>query len=356
MRHLTSTDFDSILSKAHGNPTIWELFLSKLTKEVCCDSGFILLTDLAERDNTRFLYQFNVSSEHKVRYEKLFNSQDTFNYFIAQHPRSVFCSQDLDNTPLGDKTDSDFITTCGYQFRLGLSISCNQRFSLNLLLNRSNAFTEQEKQRYQQILYSVLPQLEEAIYAEQRRILSNQIIHQIGRPFDGYVVVDNALQIAHLDPVYHSVIAGLDGVNITASHFEMECPEVQQCLLSEIGNACQTGVIQSRYSALNIMIIPVTALANLMGWECREDGIILTFTRKKENNLVVDRLTRFHNLSLCEAACASQFLITPSIAEIASSIHRSEDTVRNHIKRTMHKFDVHNQATLMKKLLAVASI
>ena len=356
MRYLTSTNFDSILSKALGNPTIWELFLSKLAKEVCCDSGCILLTDLAERDNTRFLYQFNVSSEHKMRYERLFNSRDTFNYFIAQHPHTVFCSQDLDNTPLGGKADSDFITTCGYQFRLGLSISCNQRFSLNLLLNRSNAFTEQNKQRYQQILYSILPQLEEAIHAEQRRILSSQIIHQIGRPFDGYIIVDNALQIAHLDPVYHSVIAGLDGVNITESHFEMVCPETQQRLLSEIENACQTGVIECQYSALNIMIIPVTALVNLIGWECHDDGIILTFIRIKENNSVVDRLTRFHNLSLCEATCASQFLITPSIAEIASSIHRSENTVRNHIKRTMHKFNVHNQATLMKKLLAVASI
>ncbi len=44
------------------------------------------------------------------------------------------------------------------------------------------------------------------------------------------------------------------------------------------------------------------------------------------------------------------FILTPSIAEIAENNFRSEDTIRNHIKHIMQKMDVHNQAALMKKL------
>ena len=47
---------------------------------------------------------------------------------------------------------------------------------------------------------------------------------------------------------------------------------------------------------------------------------------------------------------------TPSIHDIATSTHRSKETIRNHIKRTMQKMKVHSQAELMKKLVTLAAI
>ncbi|NOR80520.1 MAG: hypothetical protein GQ529_06750 [Methyloprofundus sp.] len=47
---------------------------------------------------------------------------------------------------------------------------------------------------------------------------------------------------------------------------------------------------------------------------------------------------------------------TPSIHDVATKTYRSQETVRNHIKHTMQKMDVHNQAELMKKLITLAAL
>jgi len=47
---------------------------------------------------------------------------------------------------------------------------------------------------------------------------------------------------------------------------------------------------------------------------------------------------------------------TPSIRDIAMKSYRSQETIRNHIKHTMQKMDVHNQAELMKQLMSLNAL
>jgi DNA-binding CsgD family transcriptional regulator len=80
------------------------------------------------------------------------------------------------------------------------------------------------------------------------------------------------------------------------------------------------------------------------------------FTHENKKNAIIGRLEDIFQLSRCEAICALNFMNTPSIQNIAANTYRSEETIRNHLKRTMQKMDVHNQAELMKKLITLAAL
>jgi len=115
-------------------------------------------------------------------------------------------------------------------------------------------------------------------------------------------------------------------------------------------------LIHNQCQSRQLALIPVASLDNLYQWECFKGGFILTFIFNKEKNPSLDRLINIHQLSRCEAICALHFMQTPSIAEIAENTHRSQETVRNHLKRSMQKMDVHNQAELMKKMIMLAAL
>lgn len=158
-------DLNSLLTNTPGNPLIWNRFLTELTKELNCDSSALLVTDLIERKNTHILFSANIAQEYQEQYLNEFNRLDTFNYFISKNPQHVFCNQTLEDAYI-EEVESNFISPSDQKYRFGVSIPCNHKHSLSLLVNRKDAFNDEEQQRITLVLQTLLPSLEEAIHAE----------------------------------------------------------------------------------------------------------------------------------------------------------------------------------------------
>ena len=344
----------SILANAPGNPLIWNRFLTELTRQLNCDSSALLITDLIKRENTHFLFSAYIPREYQEKYENTLNRLDTFNYFISKTPYQVFFNQALKDAYL-EEVKSVFIPPCDQNYRFGVSIPCNHSHSLYLLVNRKEAFNDEERQRVFLVLQSIISSLDKAVHAEQRHKINSQLIHYMSDHFDGYIIVDKELNILFSDSVYTSIISQLDCVKISENRFGMKTPAVEQRLLSLIENN-EVATIHNQCHSCQITLIPISSLKNLYQWECYKDGFILTFTHDKEKNPAIVRLTEIYHLSRCEAVCALHFMKTPSISDVATNSHRSQETVRNHIKHTMQKMDVHSQAELMKKLMTLAAL
>ncbi len=348
-------DLKSLLANAPGNPVIWNRFLTELANQLACDSSALLVTDLIEKQKTHFLFSFQIPLDYQEQYQNKLNRLDIFNHFISKSPHKIFYNQaftDIYNAEL----NSQFKPPNSQNHRFGLSIPCNHNHSLNLLVNRKQAFDDTEQEHLTQALQCLIPALDEAIHAEQRHKINSQVIHFIDGHFDGYIIVDQELNILFSDPVYISIISQLDCVTISDKRFGMKSPAIEQRLLSLIKNNDLPSSIHNQCHSCQITLIPISSLKNLYQWECFKDGFIITFTHYKEKNPAIDRLTEIYHLSRCEAVCALQFMKTPSIPDIASSTFRSQETVRNHIKHTMQKMEVHSQAELMKKLITLAAL
>ena len=350
-----SVDLNSILANAPGNPLIWSRFLTELTQQLNCDSSALLVTDLIESEKTQFLFSAHIPQKYQEQYENTLNRLDTFNNFISKTPHRVFCNQTLTDGYI-EEVKNDFIPPCGQNYRFGVSIPCNHKHSLSLLINRKAAFNNEERQRIAEVLQSIILSLDEAIHAEQRHRINSQLIHYIEGHFDGYIIVDNKLNILFSDPVFTSIISQLDYLRISENRFGMKTPAIEQQLLSLIENNEKVTFNPNQCYSCQITLIPISSLKNLYQWECYKDGFILTFTHDQEKNPAIDRLTEIYHLSRCEAVCALHFMRTPSIPDIATNTYRSQETVRNHIKHTMQKMDVHSQAELMKKLITLAAL
>jgi DNA-binding CsgD family transcriptional regulator len=345
---------NSILAKAPGNPLIWNRFLTELTRQLNCDSSALLVTDLIKREHTHFLFSTYIPQEYQAQYENTLNRVDTFNYFISKTPYQVFFNQTIRDAYV-EEVKSAFIPPCGQNYRFGVSIPCNHSHSLNLLVNRKKAFNDDERQQVTRILQSIISSLDKAVHAEQRHKINSQLIHYMSDHFDGYIIVDKDLNILFSDSVYTSIISQLDCVEISENRFGMKTPAIEQRLLSLIENN-EEATIHNQCHSCQITLIPISSLKNLYQWECYKDGFILTFTHDKEKNPALERLTEIYRLSKCEAICALHFMKTPSISDVAANTHRSQETVRNHIKHTMQKMDVHSQAELMKKLITLVAL
>lgn len=344
-----------ILANAPGHPLIWNRFLEELARQLDCDSSALLVTDLIDSAQTRFLFSAHIPLEYQEQYENILNQLDGFNHFISKNPHRIFYNQNLKDD-YQVVINNEFIALGDQNYRFGVSIPCNQNHSLSLLLNRQKAFNADEQQRIIQILQSTLPCLDEAIHKDQRHKINSQLLHHLGDHFDGYIIVDQKLNILFSDPVYTAMISQLDCVEISENCFGMKNPAIQQRLLSLMKNKQESTSIHNQCHSCQITLIPISCLKNLYQWECYKDGFILTFTHEKDKNPALDRLMQIYHLSRCEAICAMHFMKTPSIPEIATSTHRSQETVRNHIKHTMQKMAVHSQAELMKKLITLATL
>jgi len=336
------------LRNAPGNTVIWDKFLARLAKLTKSDSCFILITNQTQREKTHFLFSFNIPKEQLKQYVNEFNRVDTFNYLLTKQPRQVFCNQPLIAT---EKCEN--IEVAGFQHRLGFAIPCNSHHSLNLCINRIQAFSLIEQQHITQLLQSIIKPLEDAIRADLQQKIYSQILNNTQNHIDGYLIIDSTLNILFADSLYTSVIDRFHCININADTISFHNPQIRQHLAFLIANN-KVASIHNQCDTCLITLIPVSTLDNLYDWECFKEGFILTFTHDKTNNPIIERLTNIHNLSRCEALCALDFLQTPSIAEIAETSSRSEATIRNHIKHIMQKMEVHNQAALMKKLLTLA--
>lgn len=346
---------NSLLSHAPGNPILWQQFLAQLARQLNCSSGFMLVTDLLERENTRFLYSFNLPSDYRQHYEQQLNKLDIFNHFISKNPRQVYCNQDLG---LNYRQDINSNPLCNenLKHRFGTSIPCNHRHALSLSFNRKKAFNKQEQRLGVRMLQRLLPALEESIHAEKRHKINSQIFHHLGSHFDAYLIVDRDLNILFADPVHSSIVGAMDCVNINGEKFGLNNPVIEQRLLELIADKQDKDAIKNQCLTCQITVIPLDSLENLYHWECHKDGFVLAFTHDKNSNPAIERLMKIYSLSKCEASCALHFMQTPSIADVAASTCRSQETVRNHLKRTMQKMGVHNQAALMKKLMALSSL
>ena len=175
-------DLNSILANAPGNALIWNRFLSELTQQLSCDSSILLVTDLIKRENTHFLFSFNVPSTYQEKYESELNKLDSFNYFLSKNPKQIFFNQTL-NSEYGQESPSHFKLPANQKYRFGVSIPCNHNHALSLVVNRSQAFDAEEQQLISRILNSIIPSLEEALYGEQRYKINSQILHLYGRSF-----------------------------------------------------------------------------------------------------------------------------------------------------------------------------
>ena len=348
-------DLGSILATAPGNALIWNRFLAELTQQLNCDSSVLLVTDLINRDNTHFLFSDNMPEKYQDKYENKLNIIDSFNYFISKHPRKIYCNQFLKDD-YAEENSCHFRPPLNQKYRLGVSIPCNHNHALSLIVNRKKAFNNKELEQSSRILQAIIPSLEEALHGEQRYKINSQVLHYMGDHFDGYIIVDRQLNILFSDPVYTSIISQLDCVTIADNKFNMKNPVITQQLLTLIEHNQEAGSIHNQCQSCQITLIPISSLTNLYKWECYKDGFILTFTHDKDNNPTLIRLTEIYQLSRCEAVCALHFMKTPSIPDVATNTYRSQETVRNHIKHTMQKMDVHNQAELMKKLITMSAL
>lgn len=344
----------AILSKAPGHPLIWHQFLDELAQQLHCDSAALLVTNLIDSDKTRFLFSAHIQKEYQEQYENNLNRLDDFNHFISKNPLSVFYDQNL-NEAHGKDVKAGFIPPDKPLYRFGVSIPCNQKNAISLLLSRSVAFNEAEQLRAKQTLQSLIPSLDEAIHAEQRHKIDSQLRHYLGGHFDSYIIVDHRLNIIFSDPIFGIIINQMDCVKSSQNQFCMKNPAIEQRLLALI-EANQSASIHNQCHSCQIMMIPISDLKNLYQWECYKDGFILAFTHDKASNPMLDRLMGIYKLSRCEAICAQHFMNNPSIAEIATNTFRSQETVRNHIKHMMQKMNVHSQAELMKKLITLTSL
>ncbi len=346
------------LANAPGEPVIWEKFLTELTQELNCDSSLLLVTDLVERENTRFLYSANISEQEQQQYENKLNKQDSFNFFLSKNPKRIFCNQPLEDSYFSgiyfDVSNSDFIPSLNQKYRFGVSIPCHRNHSLNLLLNQKEAFSSEQQHKIIHTLEIILPSLEEAMQGEQRHKINSQLVHYLGDHYDGYIIIDRQLNILFSDSIYSHSMNQLDCFSLSDQKLYINNPAIEQRLLSAIENNSEVTLIHNQCQSCQLALIPITSLDNLYQWECFKGGFILTFIHNKVKNPSLDRLMNIHQLSRCEAICALHFMQTPSIAEIAENTYRSQETVRNHLKRAMQKMDIHNQAELMKKLIMLA--
>ncbi|AEF99842.1 helix-turn-helix transcriptional regulator [Methylomonas methanica] len=345
----------TILANAPGYPLIWNRFLLELTRQLGFDSGALLVTDLNDYGNSRFLFSAHISKEYQAQYEDKLNRLDHFNHYVSQHPQRVFCNQNLPADPAAETKDA-FFAPDQQNYRFGVALACTRHHALSLLLNRRNAFNVTEQQVATRLLETTLPILQDAMHKEQRHKINSQLLHHLGDHFDGYIIVDHELNILFSDPIYTAFISQLDCVHIAGNRFGMKNPAMEQRLLSLIANNQEVGSVHSQCQSCQISLIPIASLKNLYQWECYMEGFILTFTHEKDKNPALERLMHLHSLSRCEAVCALHFMKNPSIPDIASHTYRSQETVRNHIKHTMQKMNVHSQAELMKKLLTLASL
>lgn len=354
-QYTDSVDLNSLLKNAAGNPLIWNRFLTELITQLKCDSSMLLVTDLFKREKSHFLFSTNIPQTYQTQYENKLNKLDCFNYFISKNPQHVFCNQTLE-TSYFEEIENSFIAVNDQKHRFGISIPCTHNHSLNLLVNRKKVFNTEEIQLITQVLQNIVQPLKQAIHAEQHHKINTQLLHYIGDHFDGFIIVDRQLNILFSDTLYVSIIGHLDCVKISEGRFSMKNPAIEQQLLSLIESKQTIASIHNQCHSCKITLIPISSLDNLYQWECYKDGFILTFTHDKEKNPTIKRLTEIYHLSKCEAMCAMHFMQTPSIPEIATGTYRSQETVRNHIKHTMQKMDVHNQAELMKKLITLAAL
>lgn len=343
-----------LLAYAPGQPLVWDRFLNELILQLPCDSSALLVTDLIDNGNTHFLFSTHIQSEYQELYENKYNKLDYFNHFISKNPHRVFYNQTIKDIHKKE-VNIDFIPPSEQHYSFGLSIPCNHKYALSLLINRKKVFSEKEQERVIQILQNIIPSLEDAMHGEQRHKINSQLFHYLGGHFDGYIIVDHKLNIIFSEPIFLSIIRQMDCIKISENRFGMDSPAIEKRLLSLIENN-QEATIHNQCHSCQIKLIPISSLRNLYQWECFKDGFILAFTHDKEKNSVLDRLTEIYHLSRCEAVCALHFMNTPSIPEIAAHTFRSQETVRNHIKHAMQKMDVHSQAELMKKLITLASL
>lgn len=348
-------DLGSALTHAPGSPILWEQFLALLARRLHCDSALMLVTDLLEREKTRLLYSYNLTMEDRRHYENRPNRLDKFNHFITKNPRQVYYNQAV-GTTYREVANPEPISNENINYRFGLAIPCNHRYALSLLVNRNQAFNEQEQRRCLKTLRTLLPALEEALHVEKRHKIGSQIFHRLGSRFIPYIIVDQDLKILFADPVNSRLIVAMDCATIDGDQFSVRNPAIAQQLVHLIANSQGEVSIHNQCFNCRISLIPIDSLENLYHWECYKDGFILAFVHGKDSNPAIERLMEIYALSKCEAICALHFMQDPSIPNVAASTCRSQETIRNHLKRTMQKMGVHNQAALMKKLMALSSL
>ncbi len=346
-----------ILSKVPVSPVLWTFFLEKLTEKLGCQSGVILVSDLFNKEDTRFLYLQNIPAGHQSLYEQKFNRLDSFNEHVAKHPYTVFCSQTLPEACFNQMFEEKFMIPYGYQYRYGFSIPYNRHYSLCLHFSRNTPFDALEQQQSVRILQAVIPAIENALHTEQWQTLYKSCLHQTGGAVCGYVIVDRTLKILFTESIFSSMIATMDCLQLAGNRLNILNKSVEQRVIAGMtAMSCETISLPGQCPPWFVTIIPVSVLDSLYAWEFHKDGFILAFSHGTEKNPAITRLMAVHNLTRCEAIYALHFLETPSIIDIADHSCRSVETVRNHIKKIMQKLNVHNQAALMKKLLAVASL
>jgi DNA-binding CsgD family transcriptional regulator len=344
---LAPLTISEILSKAPGNPVLWHLFLAELANTMQCDSGFLAIVDLERDGNIHFLSHYHTASEQRSYFEQNFRKTDSFDAHVARHPYQVFCSSQGNDSIV--ESDERYC-------RFGVSLPLNSRYAYCLCLNSQRPSTEPVLPGCMQWLHALMPSLQSALHKEQWFSLYHQMTLRTGQHVAAYLIVDRGLNVLFSDPVFNRIIQDMDGVEIRGKRlvFNYRSTEDRVLALME-GGDCEFVRPQNPCASYDITVIPARALDNFYAWEFYQKGVVLTFTGGDENNPTLVRLMALYHLTKSEAACALQFISTPSIVDIASSNNRSPETVRNHLKSIMQKLDVHNQGALMKKLLTIAA-
>lgn len=343
-----------ILSKAPGNPVLWRLFLAELVGAEQCDSGFLSIVELGREGGIHHLYRYNVAPEQQSIFEQNLRKPGSFDACIAKHPYEFFCSNMFNGTFRSDDASSESDVS-GEHCHFGVSLPLSSLYVYCMFLNSSRPVSEPQACLHR--LQALVPLLQNALHKEQWFGLYNQITLLTGKRVAAYIIIDRSLNVLFSDPVFNRIIVDMGSIEIKGKRLTFLNKATEQHVLALLaGIGSDTVTMRNPCASCDITVIPARALDNLYAWEFYKQGVALTFTSSHENSPALARLMALYNLTKSEALCALEFIATPSIPDIAAGRHRSEETVRNHIKSIMHKLDVHNQGALMKKLLAIAAL
>lgn len=345
-----------LIAQLPSSPTLWNTLLREAVWATECTSGVLLITDLRNGGNNHSEHVHNVPLAHKQLYESHFNAIDRFNEMLALQPDRVMCTDRLPVERCNEEVEGDFMSPLGYGHRLGVSIACNQRYSINLYLNRDAAFSEAEQARGGALLGGLVQPLRAALEAERRQAFARALFLESGMldDFVGFAIVDGARRVLHREQGFALAIEGLAELGLQNGRLCIGDASLEAIFCRMLGGGCsETVALADGEQAFELLMLPSRLLNGLLPWERPVEGVLLALYGLERRRFVSGRFRSVYGLTPAETELVINFARKPDLNQLSVSMHRSRETLRNHLKRAMHKLDIHSQAELVRVVTAL---
>lgn len=345
-----------LIAQLPSSPTLWNTLLREAVWATECASGVLLITDLRNGGNNHSEHVHNVPLEHKQIYESHFNAIDRFNEMLALQPDTVMCTDQLPMERCNEEVEGDFMAPLGYGHRLGVSIACNQRYSINLYLNRDAAFSEAEQVRGSALLGGLVKPLRAALEAERRQAFARALFLESGMldDFVGFAIVDQSRRVMHKEQAFGLAVEGLPELELRGGRLTFQATDLEASYHKTLrGRGSETVHLSNGEQAFELLMLPSRMLTGLLPWERPVEGVLLALYGLERRRFVTSRFRSVYGLTPAETELVINFARKPDLNRLSQSMHRSRETLRNHLKRAMAKLDIHSQAELVRVVTAL---